>query len=602
MTLQETIANASSFPKITLGKWWRGIPSLPQDVKAGAVRAAEKDWEEGLGEISLALWREFSLTGDRARFEKVYFHRRKTLSDLVVAELCEGKGRFVPMAEEAIWTLLSEPAWAIPAHNSYVRDTPHLDTPLLERPILDLFACETGEILALAKLALKDKLNPTLVQDIDWALHTRITVPYLTDHFWWMGGEGDLNNWSPWCTQNTLIAVLSEENATGKDRRKAVRQAASSLDAFLATYGDDGACDEGASYWHAAALALWGALEVLSECVGESAKDILSTPKLRGMCRFVEEVWVGGDTYLNFADCSPKAGMLKGREYIFAKATGNADMAAHAAHDVIASGWGEEENDYNLFYKFAGLTALPSILREGSAEPVSPKDGSAWFERTQMLVCKRDGVVFAAKGGNNGESHNHNDLGSLILYKDGKCLLADIGVETYTKTTFGPDRYTLKPMRSPWHNTVNFPPLEQLPGKERAAKLVSRDENSVEYDLTWAYPAGKGLRSYRRKASFLGDRIQVVETIDSDLEAELTLVTVERPRCENIGNEISFDSFKVTFAYSAGAPGGGTIESEVMEITDARLRNAWPEKLYRTRMRAKGSFTWVLDMKKGEKK
>jgi hypothetical protein len=42
----------------------------------------------------------------------------------------------------------------------------------------------------------------------------------------------------------------------------------------------------------------------------------------------------------------------------------------------------------------------------------------------------------AIKGGNNGESHNHNDVGSFIIYTDGEPLFIDPGVGEYTAKTF----------------------------------------------------------------------------------------------------------------------------------------------------------------------
>ena len=42
------------------------------------------------------------------------------------------------------------------------------------------------------------------------------------------------------------------------------------------------------------------------------------------------------------------------------------------------------------------------------------------------------GFYVAAKGGHNAESHNHNDVGSFIVYADGYPALIDVGVEAYT--------------------------------------------------------------------------------------------------------------------------------------------------------------------------
>ena len=48
---------------------------------------------------------------------------------------------------------------AAAAHNSYIRDTPQLPLPDTTRPIVDLFAAETGALLALARYLLPDELD-----------------------------------------------------------------------------------------------------------------------------------------------------------------------------------------------------------------------------------------------------------------------------------------------------------------------------------------------------------------------------------------------------------------------------------------------------------
>src|SRR2546430_9673482 len=39
----------------------------------------------------------------------------------------------------------------------------------------------------------------------------------------------------------------------------------------------------------------------------------------------------------------------------------------------------------------------------------------------------------SAWGGHNAQSHNHNDVGNFIVYGDGRPVLIDLGVETYSE-------------------------------------------------------------------------------------------------------------------------------------------------------------------------
>ena len=45
----------------------------------------------------------------------------------------------------------------------------------------------------------------------------------------------------------------------------------------------------------------------------------------------------------------------------------------------------------------------------------------------QVRIIRRNGWTLCIKGGHNGESHNHNDVGSLMVYVDGHPLLVDAG-------------------------------------------------------------------------------------------------------------------------------------------------------------------------------
>ena len=67
------------------------------------------------------------------------------------------------------------------------------------------------------------------------------------------------------------------------------------------------------------------------------------------------------------------------------------------------------------------------------------------FEDSQWMISRNDTYSFAAKGGNNGEPHNHNDVGSFMIVADDDTVpLADIGAEKYRRETFRPEtRYNI---------------------------------------------------------------------------------------------------------------------------------------------------------------
>ena len=82
--------------------------------------------------------------------------------------------------------------------------------------------------------------------------------------------------------------------------------------------------------------------------------------------------------------------------------------------------------------------------------------------------------ALAVKAGDNNDNHNHNDTGSLTLYKNGQPALADIGVESYTGKTFSAQRYEIWTMQSGYHN---LPTLDH----HRRTPADRMEERSLPY-------------------------------------------------------------------------------------------------------------------------
>ena len=231
--------------------FWDGLPpDYREQLLRDGENALEKDWPE----ILLSDYREFSQTGNRVHYENKFFERLRMLNALVLAEACSSRGRFLSKALDGLWLLLEQTSWCLPAHNSDVRDAKQYPLPRDLRPVLDLFAAETGANVALAEQILRPKLaeiSPFLSEYVNTELRRRIFTPYLTRHFWWMGdGTSKMLNWTPWITGNVLLAALTREEGslTESEREQIVHRAAGSLDFFLDEYGEDGCCDEGAQY------------------------------------------------------------------------------------------------------------------------------------------------------------------------------------------------------------------------------------------------------------------------------------------------------------------------------------------------------------------
>jgi len=566
--------------------------SLEPELQRQIVKRGEAAADRSFPSILMSDYMDFSKTGIRSRFEKKYFERRRMLVALVLAECVQNNGHFISSILDGVYLIMEETTWCLPAHNNYVRDTVQFPVPDPSRPVIDLFAAETGAILSVLSGLLKsrfDSISPFIMESLGSRIKERIVVPYLSFHFWWMGdGIQPMLNWTPWITQNVLLSVFSQARGfVSPDQEKRIlEQAAVSLDYFLDEYGEDGCCNEGAQYFGHAGLCLFGCIDVLRRLTGDSLSGICSLPLIRNMADYILRVYAGSGYYFNFADCSPHPGHRSARDYLSARYTCNEALAGFAAADYRSCSWEERllPEEENLFYHLLQLENHEAMMN-------TPDQGlrasDSWFESTGILIARDAVFSLAARAGSNGDSHNHNDVGSVILYVKGQPFLVDLGVETYTKKTFSADRYDIWTMQSSWHNLPTFydgdAAVQQKAGPEyRAASVshrISDEESWLAMDLAPLYEDAR-IRSYRRKVTLIKeDSVRIEDTYDGDLPCRLSLILLQEPVVEK-GTESCFH-VDLGLQCSLDIEGASDILLEKRLIEDPKLRNDWGAECFR---------------------
>lgn len=527
--------------------------SLPGPLRQALIREGEKRLGYTYPILTASDYMEFSEMGNRSHYEEAMFDRRRALNALVLAECTENSGRFLKDIINGIYCILEESTWCVPAHNTYIRDTPQEPLADYTRPVIDLFAGETAAVLAVAEYLLRpvlEKVSPLISRDINFRLRERILTPYFEQHFWWMGdGKSQMNNWTVWVTQNILLAAFTRPDAVlPPERKRAVLdKAAASVDYFLAEYGEDGCCDEGAQYYDRAGISLFHCLDIMDRVTGGALCEVFRQPKIRNIADYIRKVHIKDNCYVNFADCSLKAGRRGAGEYLFGKRAGLPALSAFAAEDFV-------QDEDRL------LTDEQSLYRR--------------------LV------------------HNHNDVGSFMVFKDGEPLFIDLGVETYCKKTFSEQRYEIWTMQSQYHNLPAFGGFLQQAGRRFCASDVSCTMDGkravLHMEISGAYrlrgsdtgsvrtPDGtltltggaEQIRSYTRTVSHTKEEgILIEDYYDGDLPAVLSLMTKNMPRIHPAeGNrwELSFGDLAV-----CTVTGASTLKAENIPLNDPKLRDAW---------------------------
>lgn len=533
---------------------------------------------------------EFSRTGNRVHYEDKLFIKRKALDALVLAECAEHSGRFTDDIVNGIFAICDETAWQLPAHNSYIRNSPQLVLPDVSNPVIELFSCEAASVLATAYYLLKDELDaisPFICSRIIYETKRRVIIPYLTKHFWWMGkGREEMCNWTIWCTQNILLTAFLlpfPENV----RQKIFKKACASTDFFLKDYGDDGCCDEGAQYYRHAGLCLFQTLDILCRITDDYFASLWDNEKIKNIALYILNVHVDDKYYINFADCSPVAGRAGTREYLFGKACGLKNLAEFAALDYKRTPEKFQPDENNLYYRLQEVFTRKAILSEDTDSPIFHPP--VFYSSAGLWIARNDCYTAAAKCGDNNDSHNHNDTGSVTLYKNGQPLLIDIGVESYTKKTFSAQRYEICTMQSDYHNLPTVNGTMQMNGEEYKASSITHifteDGGKIAMDISGAYPAEAHLREYTRCVTLDASGLTLDDSWSFDDDCEhpviLNFITYEKPVFSNESPDVLLIGGLGTLKTS-NSP--SHVDIEELPMTDPRLMQCWKHSLYRIRI------------------
>ncbi len=498
------------------GTWDLGSGSADRPTRAALLAGAERDlgtpWPTPLASTAARLHRD----GDRDTHEQLVFARQRRLTRAVVAAASTLEDRWVDEAADGLWLLCEQSSWCWPAHDDAFPAHGSV-LPVTAHPYLDLGAGEVAGQVAWADHVLGDVLDaryPGLRARLRREVRARVLDPFVGRRDWhWLGLDGDVHNWNPWIHGNVLVAALRLLDGAGDGALRAhvVDLVVEGLDRYVASLPDDGAIDEGYAYWWNGACRALEAFDLLAHATGGAldalAPEAATAPALRATVAFPHRMHLGDGWYLNLADgqARPSAEQPWHALHRAARRVDDPEAAAHAAAHRRA--------DAPVAVDADGLGRLLRALTDAewcrAAPPAAPPHpGEVWLPSTQVLLAReragtRAGLTLAVKGGHNGEHHNHNDVGGVVVASDGVPVVVDAGRPTYTAQTFGPDRYAIWTMQSSWHSVPEVAGTAQGAGREFAARDVTPSLDAgrpgLSLDVAGAYPV-TGLRSWLRSA------------------------------------------------------------------------------------------------------
>ncbi|RZK39306.1 MAG: hypothetical protein EOO90_19195 [Pedobacter sp.] len=574
--------------------------SLSPTVKKGFIAKGERVLKQQWTLLSATDFLEFTRTGNRANFEKKYKARREMLKDLVIAESLEKKGRFVPMITDGVWLICEESTWSLPATLNVDQDG--FGLPEVYNPIVDLCVAQTSVLLSWTKFLLSNelsKVNSKLIPRIDYEINTRALKPFLNrNDLWWMGFTGRKpNNWNIYCNYYMLVtALLSSDDQ--KLNQQVIAKTIKSAQFFLAHYANDGGCDEGPSYWNMAGGTFGMFVKTLSDISGNKM-DFSKHQKIHNMGAYIHKVHIDSNYFVNFADAATIVSIDPVKVFNYGTMFNDQKLKAFGAY-FFQQNWDKnksmQSDEINVF--FSNLELADQLLKQKPGIPLPP---NSWLPDLQVLTSRQldgnaKGLFFGAKGGHNAESHNHNDVGNFVLYLDGKPVIIDIGVGTYTKDTFNENRWEIWNIRSLWHNLPLINGIEQRNGLLFNAKQVnlSSTSNSENFtlDISTAYPAEAEVNRWTR--NFTLDRSNQSLILKENYELKKWLQPTELSFISHLPvskvkeGVLRFDNphskRSVELHYN---PSQLSFSIETKEQTDPKLIGLWGKELRRVILKTK---------------
>lgn len=588
------------YPAYSDREGWNSL--LNDEDRQTLINAGEKMLDYKWQVIRATDYLEYERSGERNIMQNPYEANRKAINTLMMAELAEGKGRFVDQLINGVFFSCEMTSWVLSAH--LPRQSTKRSMPDWREQIIDLGSGNYGSMLAWVYYFFHDtfdKANPVISLRLRHELQERILDPYMeNDREWWMAFHWKpreiINNWNPWCNSNVLQCYLLLE----EDRDKltdAVWRTMQSVDKFINFVKSDGACEEGTSYWGHAAGKMYDYLQILSD--GTNGKvSLFNNPMIRRMGEYISRSYVGDGWVVNFADASAKGGGDAPLIYRYGRAVGSEEMMQFAAY--LLKGKRPTIPLGNDVFRTLQCVLLNKGLEQ--TRPAHNVPACTWYPKTEFCyLTNNSGWFLATKGGFNNESHNHNDAGTFSLYINNTPIFIDAGVGTYTRQTFSSERYSIWTMQSNYHNLPMINGVPQRFGQEyKATNVVCKEKQRFfSADISTAYPeeaaVNSWIRSYKleNKRLVITDKFSLKETRAANQVNFLVWGDIDISKAGKVIVKVGEE--QATLEY----PANFKATLETIELPDTRLSNVWGKQIYRivltdSQKKLEGNYKFII--------
>lgn len=476
------------------------IPRTQRNQKKMEVieKEGERLLSEAIKSLSFSKYKLFYETGNRFQYEGQQMEHRRRLAIMASMALWSEDKKWIEALEDTLWAICDEFTWDFPAH---IKQTA---TPDECATVMALFSAETAMALSEVLYLLEERLHPMVYNRVLHELRRRTIEPHITDVYTYR------SNWSVVCACGVGFTIMY--HGTREEFEKAKDSLIKSAYDFLDSYTEDGCCLEGPTYW-AYGFSHFVFLASMLREYTEGEIDLFKSEKVKNIALYPQRTSLEEDFVIPFGDATHRYKF----EYCVMNFLNHEyeEFVLPAPDMMPLHEYSDKRDRFGRFVRdfFWTEEVLPS--KEG-ANAVAER--AHIFEQSQQCVRRYKDFIFAAKGGYNSEPHNHNDMGSFIIFSDKKYQLDDLGWAEYDNKYFTAQRYESLCASSLGHSVPIVNGKAQKPGREAQA-VASYGEDYFGLDMTAAYDIDKVTRTFRFKTenglviedSFESENLQITE-------------------------------------------------------------------------------------------
>ena len=432
---------------------------LYRPLRDALLNRYETEGRDPIPLLPYSAYRRFHYDGDRDEYEKPYFKRRRVMNTLaVLALIYPEKTEYLTELMDLIYAVCDEYTWCLPAHQTQlgVNNNRHID----------LFAAETGFCLAEIYTLLGDRLESLIADRIRVEIDRRIVQSFLDTTFFW---ERVGTNWAAVCAGSvgcTFMLMRPDLHAELEERFF------SAMNYFLGGFGF---------------FTVWADM---IRTFTDGRVDWFKLDKVRLVAPFLSRMYLTEGCTVSFSDTGRtgryNVGVLHYLKHEYPHEVTVPDPRYSELMDACGR-W------CTFLRTFTWMREEYLGVREDSVA-----DMTYYAPSVSWLIKRSATYSFAAKGGHNSEPHNHHDVGSFILAKDGRQILTDPGGGVYSRQYFSGPRYTFVSCGSHGHSVPYFGTDAdraergffygyQKDGKQFRARDAAFEGNTLTMDIGPAY-------------------------------------------------------------------------------------------------------------------